>query len=429
MPGVQGFADTIFGLFGQQPQREEAFQEGQLMGARTESALAQARERRSAALDAERQNTERARLQKLRDEAGTGGADTSIMDQVLAGYNPEQYTGAKLDQQEFGFRDTLADPAADPLARFGAGQGVQGEVMPRYYQPAAGMIADNTNPNAEPSVTPVGQAQIDNYGELPAAGGAGAAAKIPMGYRMAQDGVSFEPVPGGPADPNKPAVIGAREAVYLNRVLGSATQGIASVKNITRLPVGASSGILGVGASPGKSIFESAKGALLNKIADQDVQTYNRMIAGLTRNLATIEGQGLVPAGSFVNSFDSLALRPGDTELTKLQSLAEMRQTIEAGLAPISENPRIPPQTKQFVDQLLGQIREAVPFNWENLLDFQAQDDPQATIMDLARSRGLAPPATPGAAPAASGAQPLRRLSKSGKPIVSMDGGATWEYE
>ena len=179
--------------------------------------------------------------------------------------------------------------------------------------------------------------------------------------------------------------MGSRESTYFQRMVGSANQAIADINNVVALPVGATTGILGVGSSPGKSIFDSAKSTLLNKVASQDVQDYNSILPGLDRNLASIETAGLVPSGTFSESFGKLAMREGDTELTKLAKLAQMRQIIEKGLEPSLANGRISADQKTFVQKLIGDIQTAVPFTRNDVISLRAaqEKNPSTTLNDI----------------------------------------------
>lgn len=197
------------------------------------------------------------------------------------------------------------------------------------------------------------------------------------------------PIKGGSKDSEKPMT--GREAQMFGRIVTSANLGVQALKNVVELPVGASTGIFGVGASPGKSLLESAKGALTNKLASQDVQDYNVMISGLSRNLSTMETQGLAPQGSFTESFNSVQLREGDTQMTKLRKLAESRQILEKGLEPALDNPRVPEAQKAEVRKLIADVQQAVPFEQHDLTVLRRiqSTHPNMTLQDVIKAKGL----------------------------------------
>lgn len=216
--------------------------------------------------------------------------------------------------------------------------------------------------------------------------------QAPAGYKVNPDGtMSF--IPGGPADPNKPQPtnFSGREAQMFQRVVSSANEAAQTIKNITELPEGASTGWLGVGASPGTGILASAKGVLTNKLASQDVQDFNTMLPGLGRSLATIGTAGLAPPGSLTEGFDKLQLREGDTGYTKLRKLAEYRQIVEKGLETNLDNPRIPKEQKDVVRRIIAVTREAVPFTHSDITQLQRrqQQNPDLTLQDIIEQNGL----------------------------------------
>jgi hypothetical protein len=250
----------------------------------------------------------------------------------------------------------------------------------------------------------------------------------PSGFEEDPDNPGqLRPIKGGPKDPMTAPPMGSREAVFLNRVLGGANQAVAAIKNITELPVGASTGVLGIGASPGHSLFSSVKGALTNEIASQDVQDYNTMLPGIERNLASIESAGLVPSNTFMGSFGKLELRQGDTQMTKLRKLAEMRQIIEKGLEPSLENPRVQPSQKELIKKIIDMTKQAVPFEHSDITRLQRaqQTNPSTTLNDLIKQKITAKPGAP-TAPPVPGSKP-KSVTQNGHTYTLND--ATGEYE
>lgn len=406
-PPKMGFMDVLAGAFGAGPNKEAAYQKGldsgsqyRLRTAQTESAMALAEKNRK---DAMRQSQVNDLVTRAQSDPNF---QPTVSDLLTMATGAGDFTTGRLHEQELGFRGSVADPTTPQPQRLSTMEAITGRPVERYYQSGTGMQANQLDPAAPPVVTPVGEAQIGADNALahermqpkPAAAGAGLPFKIPANHMLAPDGQSVEPIPGSPADPNSPAPQGAREAVFTNRVLAGAAQSVAAMQNIMRMPVGASTGVMGIGASPGKGIFESAKNALRNLVSADEVQQYTVALSGLSRNLATIETQGLSPAGSFIGSLDSLQLREGDDQFTKLVKLAEVRQTVEAGLDPLLNNPRVPPQVKDYARALLGKMQQAVPFTWEDVQELQKAPE-GATLGQLLQQKGGTPnaPAAPGA--------------------------------
>lgn len=196
--------------------------------------------------------------------------------------------------------------------------------------------------------------------------------------------------------------MGSREAVFINRTLTSANEAAKDLENIASLPIKASSGIFG-SAHPGTTMLTAPMTVLGNKMTSQDVQTYNVMATGFHRSLAGIESAGLAPSGQLSNQMDSVIFKEGDTELTKLQKLAQTRQIVEAGLETVLANPKLAPSQRDHVNAIIASVRKAVPFSQQDIIRLQTKwnDDPSATLSSvMKRVPTAAPPAPAGAAPA-----------------------------
>ena len=192
-------------------------------------------------------------------------------------------------------------------------------------------------------------------------------------------------------DPNKSgqaAGISGRESVYFNRVAAAGNEAALAAKNITELPLNTSTGWFG-GRQQGTGLLAAAKESLTNTLTSQSVQDYNTMIAGVSRNLATIESAGLAPTGSLTHSMDSIILKEGDTPLTQMRKLAEMRQIIEKGLEPNLANPRIPQQQRDVVTGIIKNIQQSIPFTQHDVTMFQRQGKTGKTLGDYASGNNL----------------------------------------
>lgn len=228
-----------------------------------------------------------------------------------------------------------------------------------------------------------------------------ARAGIPAGYeRDPQNPGALRPIAGGPHDPNATAAgMDSRSAVMFNRVASSANEAVQAIKNIAELPITTSTGWFG-NAEPGKGLFDSAKSVLAQKVTGQEAQDLKTMIAGVSRSLSTIETAGLAPNGSITHSMDSITIGEGDSQMTKLRKMAEMRQIVEKGIEPQLSNPKLGPAQRQLIQGIISQVQEAIPFTQHDITQLQRSKNPQATIMDFAKQSGLPTSTTP--APAAT---------------------------
>lgn len=203
-------------------------------------------------------------------------------------------------------------------------------------------------------------------------------------------------------NPNKPSAAAAglngREGIMLSRVSAAGNSAAAAIRNIMELPTTASTGWFG-GRQQGTGLLSAGKEALTNTLTSQGVQDFNSMAVGVGRNLSTLETQGLAPSGAFTHSMDSVILKEGDSEMTKMRKLAEMRQIVETNLEPNLSNPRIPPEQKKMIQGVIGQVQTAVPFTHHDITALQASQNknPQATMADYMKANNLGGGQTQGA--------------------------------
>lgn len=230
-----------------------------------------------------------------------------------------------------------------------------------------------------------------------------ARAGVPMGYeRDPADpaGATLRPMQGGPHDPNAVGNgLDGRSQVQFQRVIGAGNSAVESLKNIMALPSDTSSGWLG-GVHSNGGILSSVKSVLAGKVTPQGVQDYQSMLAGVSRNLATLETEGLAPPGSLTHSLDAMELKEGDSNLTRLRKTAEMRQIIVTNLEPQLSSNRLAPAQRQIVKDIIAGAKEAVPYTHADITALQQSNNPKATIMDFAKGKGLgggaaAPSSTP----------------------------------
>lgn len=228
-------------------------------------------------------------------------------------------------------------------------------------------------------------------------------------------------VPTG-TDPNKPGAggLGNRAEVYFNRVVTAGAEAAAAAKNIMELPASSSRGVFG-GRTQGGGLMQAAKETLTNSLTTQEVQDYNVMIAGVARSLASIEAAGLAPTGAFTQSMDAVVLKEGDSEITKMRKMAEIRQIVEKGLEANLVNPRIPEEQKNKVREIIGAMQTAIPFTHHDITMLQKSTTPGQTMNDLVKTKGLT--AMPGAE--APTTWNHTAVNSKGEQIHSNDG-KTW---
>lgn len=162
-----------------------------------------------------------------------------------------------------------------------------------------------------------------------------------------------------------------------------------SAENLMEMNIGANSGILGIGKDQGHGILNSMKSALANTMSSDDTKSYNIKVAGVTRNLAAIEAAGNMPPGSLTNQMAAVVAQPGDTQINRLERMAEIRQIADAGLESVITQPGI---SQKQIDQIQGiraRIGSAIPFTQHDVEMLKQSKDPNTTLAAIAKQNGL----------------------------------------
>lgn len=182
--------------------------------------------------------------------------------------------------------------------------------------------------------------------------------------------------------------LGNRESVFINRVILSGNEAARDLENVVKLPMSASRGVFG-GRGQTEGIFNAGKETLANQMTTQEVQSYNVLATGFQRSLAAIEASGLSPNVNLSHQMDAVIAKAGDSNFTKLQKLAQIRQIVEAGLETMSANPRVPDATKKHISEIMAKVERAVPFTQADLFELQTKQgtDPNITLGDVVKSK------------------------------------------
>lgn len=255
--------------------------------------------------------------------------------------------------------------------------------------------------------------------------------KPPSGFRFTPDGQSLEPIPGGPKDPNATQPLSGTQKRIMQQATTSATLALRDVQNVMKLPISATTGLFG-GVENKGSLSTATKAALANEMNPEENQMYATSMAGITRNLGTLESVGYAPRGSIIQQMSTLDFKPGDTNITKLQKIAQVRQIAESALSYSLADPAVQPEIKQHIGQILDQYKKAIPWTVEDVIALSQSDNPNVTVMDFAKQSNLGDSNVQTQAGGAAKASPAgpqegqKGTSKSGRPIMFTNG--HWEY-
>jgi hypothetical protein len=182
---------------------------------------------------------------------------------------------------------------------------------------------------------------------------------------------------------------------FTDRVFAGADMAIGGIESIARMPMGTSRGLFVDGQLPkaGKSLFELSGENLRNELTTTDQQLYGTFIAGIGNNLAAVEtqglGQGLQQLATRLQ--DKVSFKPGDSPTTMMGKLAEMRDTIDRGIAVKLADPKVAPEKKDEMRQMLDRLHTAVPFTRNDVVAFSSASsaNPSLTFGQWAKTQGL----------------------------------------
>lgn len=181
---------------------------------------------------------------------------------------------------------------------------------------------------------------------------------------------------------------GGRFAGQVLRLLNSAKQATSEIKNIAALPISSSSGPL-AGRGQERGLFNAAKEALVNSVQPQEIQDFNVSMIGMGRALSGLESGGMQPNQALQQQFEGLALKEGDTYITKMRKMATMKQDAVNALETTLTSPLLGKEQKEFAAKLIAELNEAIPWNPADVTALEHSKNPRTTIMDVAKKAGL----------------------------------------
>lgn len=215
------------------------------------------------------------------------------------------------------------------------------------------------------------------------------------------------------ATDNKSSPGSAMNDRFTDRILAGGDLAVGGVESIMRMPMGTSRGFLvdGQFAHPGKSLSDLTGDNLRNAFTNSDSQLYNTFTAGLGNNLAAVEtqglGQGLQQLAARLQ--DKIQVKPGDSPITVMGKMAEIRDTIDRGLAIKMADSKLDPGKRDEMQQMLERLHTAVPFTRNDVVAFDqaAKADPGLSFTQWAAKQGVPGAEARVGLPGAASANPI----------------------
>ncbi len=165
-------------------------------------------------------------------------------------------------------------------------------------------------------------------------------------------------------------------------------EAVGTISNIVNLPYDVTSGVF-QGRNTTNLLF-APLGALTNELTSEDVQRYNKEIKNFGKFASrVVSGGRVVPAGVQKDFEDQFVIREGDSPLTVLTSLAQMRQVMERAAEVKIKSASTDPGLKQLYVDGLEVVRSSIPFTVNDVNKFANQRDKNKTFSDMFTEYGL----------------------------------------
>jgi len=165
-------------------------------------------------------------------------------------------------------------------------------------------------------------------------------------------------------------------------------EAVGTIANIVNLPFDVTTGIFQGRNTTG--LLTAPLGAITNALTSEDVQRYNKEIKNFGKFASRVVSGGRVVPASVQKDFeDQFLIREGDSPLTVLTSIAQMRQTIERAAEVKIASSSTDPGLKQLYVNGLDVVRNSIPFTINDVNRFANERDKNKTLVDMFKEYGF----------------------------------------
>lgn len=192
----------------------------------------------------------------------------------------------------------------------------------------------------------------------------------------------------------KPYTLAPREraggdAYGFNDIIAvAANEAAGSITNIMNLPEKSTTGVFQ--GQNTKGLMNAPLGALTNALTKEDTQRYNTEIANFGRYLAQVtKGGRNVTNADIEKNQAQFAIREGDTALTVLTRIAQMRQSLERALEVKIASDKTPAPLKDIYRTRLEEVTNAIPFTVNDVNQIRNEKKKTKTFTDMIRDYNL----------------------------------------
>jgi hypothetical protein len=181
---------------------------------------------------------------------------------------------------------------------------------------------------------------------------------------------------GKPVDPTGLRVLPAgssRATLGLLRVATAAADAATGIDNLSKLPANSNLGWFSQAAN-------TPVGALKRTLTPQEAQDMRATVAGLSRAMGGLATGGLAVDIPTQQSYEALIPQAGQTRLTAIRQMGELRQQAVNGIESALANPYITPAQKANLTSAKTKIESAVPWTPNDVSALETSKNPSATM-------------------------------------------------
>lgn len=400
-------------------QGETAYENGMRIGAQTVDALAQAKQRVQANESAN-QAADMLNDPEVQKALGLSGPLSGLFQTRLrAGDKIEDVMKSATEAVHFKNRTMLADPSIPLEQRHAAANSEDpASLTPKAEGPLGSVFDPGANHGS--GATTVGdlqqkntQSEIDLRGAQAKAAGVNAGAHVTSANASAANSGPFGKPPigtryqmkpdnnGDPSDPSNyvldntgrpaveriPGLVEAKGEGQVNtrntRRVNNATNMLAAeTKILGKIGFDASSEAQGAGAVHG--LMGVASENLGKSLSSEQAQNYRSSLAGVSNQLGILELVGGVPPGAYTNQLEkAIKNDSADTNETRMQHAALIRQIVEVAAHTAEDNPAMDPQYKAAIVRSAREVQKNIPFTASEVQAFRAERKPGQTFQQF----------------------------------------------
>ena len=185
---------------------------------------------------------------------------------------------------------------------------------------------------------------------------------------------------GNKLDPNGITLApngGARASTAIMRTMTSAGDATSGLENLSKLS----------STNPNLGWLYNIKntplGALTRTLTSQEAQDIRTTYAGLNRAMGGLATGGLSVTDKVSESYDALVMQGGQTRLTTVRQLAEMRQQADNAINSFLVSPFVSSEQKDLLRSYKARMAAAIPWTPSDVSDLTNSKNPNATIRGM----------------------------------------------